>query len=105
MTMPELYQTDLFLPTYQPLTQGAWSIGTADLLLCKGYWSPARLVTGMAALKRDGQTWMSLTPMEIESQEIGVRQAQGDVVIFGLGLGWAAAATALRDAVSSVTVV
>lgn len=105
MTVPDLYRTDLFVPTYRPLAQGAWSIRTAELLLCKGYWSPAQLVTGMVGLSRDGATWMSLTPMEMESQEIGIRQAWGDVVIFGLGLGWAAAATALQDAVRSVTVV
>jgi hypothetical protein len=70
-----------------------------------GYWSGSQLVTGMAALLRGGETWMSMTPLERESQGIGIGLAEGHVLIFGLGLGWAAAATAARTAVSAVTVV
>ena len=76
-----------------------------DLVICPGYWSPPRLVHGMAALIRDGRTWMSMTPMEMESQEIGIRLVHGHVAIFGLGMGWSAAASALRPEVTSVTIV
>lgn len=48
---------------------------------------------------------MSITPMELESQSIGIHQAKGHVAIFGLGMGWAAAATALNASVTAVTVV
>ena len=103
------YQTDLFIPTYRPFEGARWRLQTADMVLCRGYWSEARLVTNMAGLMRveNGQarTWMSMTPMELESQEIGCRCAAGHVVVMGLGLGWAVANTALNPAVTRVTVV
>lgn len=100
-----MFQTDLFIPTYAPARGENWEVRHADFVLCPGYWSPPSGVSGMAALMRGGKTWMSMTPMELESQEIGVRLAEGDVVIFGMGLGWVTAVTALREEVRSVTVV
>ncbi len=107
VTLPDLplYQTDLFIPAYRPMRRGSWELRIAGMVLCPGYWSDVRLTVGMAALIRDGNTWMSMTPMELESQEIGVRLAHGHVAIFGMGMGWAAAVSALRDEVSAVTVV
>lgn len=105
----ELYRTDLFIPRYQPFEGERWQMRIAPLLLCRGYWSEARLVENMAALiRRDGddwRTWMSMTPMEMESQEIGCRLAEGHTVVMGLGMGWAAVNTALNPAVSRVTVI
>ena len=75
------------------------------LVFVPGYWSEGRLVAGMAALVRGHDSWMSLTPFEFESQEIGIRFAHGHVLICGLGMGWAAAACAALPAVRSVTVV
>ncbi|WP_445682310.1 hypothetical protein [Radicibacter daui] len=99
------FETDLFIPAYRSIRRGEWEILISELNFAGGYWSDAVLVRNMAGLIRDGSTWMSMTPMEIESQEIGVRLSRGDVVILGMGMGWAAAVTALRDEVSSVTVV
>lgn len=48
---------------------------------------------------------MSLTPHEIESQELAVQFAHGHTVVMGLGMGWAAANFALQPSVKSVTVV
>lgn len=59
----------------------------------------------VAALVRGDDTWMSTTPIELESQEIGVRLASGHVVVFGLGMGWSAVASALKPEVTAVTVV
>lgn len=95
-----LFQTDLFRPTYRPWKGERWELLLAPMLICKGYWSEAMLVTDMAGLIRhDGpasRTWMSMTPMEIESQEIGCRFATGHTVVMGLGMGWAAANAALQ---------
>ncbi|WP_420137972.1 class I SAM-dependent methyltransferase [Sphingomonas sp.] len=99
------FDSDLFIPQYQPMRRGDWELRIADFVVSPGYWSPPRLVTNMAALVRDQKTWMSITPMELESQEIGIRLARGHVAIFGMGLGWAAAATAAQSAVERVTVV
>ncbi len=95
----------MFVPGYHPIGSGDWELRQADMVLAKGYWSPAAMVRGMTALIRGGDTWMSITPMEIESQEIGVRLAAGHVVIFGFGMGWAAAASAAMPEVTAVTVV
>ena len=104
-----VYKTDMFCPHYEPFEGERWKLALADMVLCRGYWSPARLVVGMAALMRreaEGfRSWMSMTPMEIESQELGVRHAGGHVVVMGLGMGWAAANAALRPEVTRVTVV
>lgn len=100
-----MYRTDLFIPAYAPVRGENWEVRHAGFVLCQGYWSPPSGVSGMAALTRHGKTWMSMSPMELESQEIGVRLAEGDVVIFGMGMGWVTAVTALREQVRSVTVV
>ena len=92
------------------MTGERWEMRVGAMVICPGYWSPPRLVADMAALVRredDGalKTWMSMTPMEIESQELGCRFAVGDTVVMGLGMGWAAANAALRPEVTRVTVV
>lgn len=105
MTGLPIFSTDLFIPQYRPLTSGDWELRVGGSVLSQGYWSGATLVTGLPALARQGDIWMSLTPMEVESAQIGVGLSHGHVVIMGLGMGWAAAATAMRDMVTAVTVV
>src|SRR4051794_39032680 len=95
----------LFMPAYRPATCGRWEVVIGNIGFAPGYWSGPTLVSGMAALLRDGETWMSISPLEIESEEIGIRAGQGHVLILGLGLGWAAAASASLPAVTRVTVV
>ncbi len=95
----------LFVPRYAPMASGAWRLHVVPLSVMPGYWSGPRPVTDMAVLVRDGQSWMSTTPFEFESQEIGVRCASGHVLVFGLGMGWAAMACACLPAVTAVTVV
>jgi hypothetical protein len=97
--------TALFEDLYRPLASGRWTLHPPAMVLTRGYWSPPALVDNVRALTRDGDTWMSLTPLEIESQAIGVHYASGHVAIFGLGMGWVAAVTAMRDSVTRVTVI
>lgn len=104
-SLPPLFHTDLFIPHYRPMQCGDWRVLVAGLNLAPGYWSETALIQGMAGLLRNGACWMSMTPMELESQEIGIRLARGHVLIFGLGLGWSAVTSALRDEVTAVTVV
>jgi hypothetical protein len=99
------HQGDLFMPAYRPLRQGEWSLDVVPLGMAPGYWSGPVPTRDMAILSRRGQCWMSTTPLEVESQEIGIRGARGHVLIFGLGMGWAAAACACLPAVSRVTIV
>ncbi|MDB5679685.1 hypothetical protein [Sphingomonas bacterium] len=89
---------------YRPHASGAWRLERGQQVLARGYWSPLQLVE-VIALQRDDDIWMSLTPLEIESEQIGVEAAYGHVAILGLGMGWAAAACALKPEVTRVTVI
>jgi len=108
--MPTLFQTDLFMPFYEPREGANWFLSVSPLNLGAGYWSDGVLMQNMAVLARKepggrSNTWMSLSAREIESQELGCRAATGDTVVMGLGMGWAAANAALRPEVTRVTVV
>jgi hypothetical protein len=102
---PAPFAGTLFIPAYRPAKFGRWEVVIGNFGFAPGYWSGPSIVTGMPALLRDGETWMSISPLEIESEEIGIRAGHGRVLILGLGLGWAAAATACLPAVNRVTVV
>jgi hypothetical protein len=106
-----LYETDLFRPVYRPTQGGRWRLDIAPLCIAPGYWSGPQVVTNLAVLVRDEgegrgvRTWMSMSPMEIESQELGCRAAFGHTVVMGMGMGWATANSALQPDVTAVTVV
>lgn len=55
--------------------------------------------------KHDATTWMSLTPSEMMTQRNGIRKATGEVVVYGLGLGWLLAQVCDKKSVKKVTVV
>jgi hypothetical protein len=55
-------------------------------------------------LKIDGTLWMSLTPMEIQSQYPAIKEAFGTVGIGGLGLGYATLRIMEKPEVESVKV-
>jgi hypothetical protein len=91
---------------YWPMDKGGWIVRRwGNGIPLRGYWSPARPVSGVISLDRGSDTWMSLMPVEVESQQIGVDCAAGHVAVFGLGLGWSAALCALKPEVEAVTVV
>lgn len=90
---------------YRPMAKGNWQLKIVDMAPCRGYWSPVQMVYGLVLLVRGADTWMSLAPVEIESQVLGVEAAQGHVAIMGLGMGWVASETAMRGDVTQVTIV
>jgi hypothetical protein len=91
---------------YRPMEHGGWTVRRwGNDIPLRGYWSPARPVSGVISLDRGSDTWMSLMPVEVESQQAGVDCAAGHVAVFGLGLGWTAALCALKAEVEAVTVV
>ena len=77
-------------PTYRPAVNGEWSISIAprDTRRVLAYF---RNGVPMPAenwhLKKGSTVWMSLTPMELESQGYHARMATGNVVVAGLGMG------------------
>jgi hypothetical protein len=116
----KLWTCDLFMPSYRPGQIGPWKIITGTGLSHHwGYFTGPCMAERMPLLARkeagsgddaDGEgaawnTWMSLSPFEVESQEIGCRHASGHTVVMGLGMGWVAANVALHPNVTKVTVV
>ena len=106
---PRQFTTSLWLPVYRDGSWGQWSLRTTFLVGACGYWGSPYDMFESAVLTgpvRDGiATWMSIVPMEVESQEIGIAAAHGHTVVLGLGMGWAAANVALNPAVDRVTVI
>jgi len=57
------------------------------------------------AVLEDGNEWMTLTPVDLDTCEEAIAKAHGKVVTFGLGLGYYAYMVARKGEVESVTVV
>jgi len=57
------------------------------------------------AILENGRIWMTITPNEIETMKEPVEEAFGDVLTFGLGLGYYAYMVSEKDHVDSVTIV
>ncbi len=55
-------------------------------------------------LSVNGVTWMSITPMEVQSMALAIHRAKGHVVTLGLGLGYYALKVAAKTSVTKVTV-
>jgi len=57
------------------------------------------------AVLEDGNEWMTLTPVDVDTCEEAILASHGRVVTFGLGLGYFAYMASERDEVESVTVI
>lgn len=103
------FETSMWLPRLRSGRWGQWSVGTMPAHPSRGYWGTLYDSRGAAMLAGPSEggsaAWMSIVPMEIESQEIGIASAYGHTVVLGLGLGWCAANVALKPEVERVTVV
>jgi hypothetical protein len=107
-----LFKTDLFIPDYNEGEIGNWRIQKLQLGFDHGYITGVSAVEKMTILARrcrenceKWEAWMSISPHEIESQQLCCRYAYGHTVIMGLGLGWIAINTAMNERVEKVTVV
>lgn len=57
------------------------------------------------AILENGNEWMTLTPVDLDTCEEAIKEAKGKVVTFGLGLGYYAYMVSEKPEVESVTVV
>jgi len=100
-----VWQEDPIFDFFPPTRSREWELGVVENTVSRGYWTGLYRMPRTTILKRNDLVWMSTTPMEIESQIIGIDAACGHTVIFGLGLGWCVAKVAMRPEVEKVTVV
>ena len=57
------------------------------------------------AVLEDGNEWMTLTPVDLDTSEEAIDAAHGKVVTFGLGLGYYAYMVSEKPTVESITVI
>lgn len=57
------------------------------------------------AVLEGGNEWMTLTPVDLDTCEDAIERAHGNVVTFGLGLGYYAYMVSLKESVRSITVI
>ena len=57
------------------------------------------------AVLEDGNEWMTLTPVDLDTSDFAIERAHGKVVTFGLGLGYYAYMVSEKESVDSITVV
>jgi hypothetical protein len=53
----------------------------------------------------NGVEWMAIKPNEIETMKNAIKAAHGDVLVYGLGLGYYAYMISLMEAVTSITII
>lgn len=58
----------------------------------------------LAVIQND-EIWMSITPHEIETMQQSIDEANGNVVVYGLGLGYYPYMISLKDNVKHITIV
>lgn len=57
------------------------------------------------AVLEDGNEWMTLTPVDLDTSDYAIERAHGKVVTFGLGLGYYAYMVSNKESVDSITVI
>ncbi len=57
------------------------------------------------AVFEKGVEWMAIKPNEIETMKESIAKAEGDILVFGLGMGYYAYMTSLKSQVKSVTII
>lgn len=57
------------------------------------------------AVLENNREWMLITPNEIETMKEAINMAKGDVLTYGLGLGYFAYMVSIKENVASVTIV
>ncbi len=60
---------------------------------------------GYPVLKKEGSNWMELVPHELNSMKEDIKKAHGNVLIFGLGLGYFAYMASIKKEVKKITII
>ena len=94
------------MPAYRTGKHGDWEIIVSNPPLIRGYYNGLVVPENdNYVLVRSGKVWMSLTPMELESQAMHAFYARGTVVVAGLGMGMLLYNIARKPEVKHVVVI
>ena len=78
----------LKVPEYKVGKYSKWTLDRFDEnVLIHGYFTGVQPANHNYRLKKANTIWMSLTPMELESQSHHALAAYGHTVVMGLGMG------------------
>jgi hypothetical protein len=95
----------LEIPEYRIGRHGKWVLEQHEPALINGYFTGLQPAKHNYRLKNGKTVWMSLTPMELESQSHHALNAYGHTVVMGLGMGTLLYNIIKREEVTKVTVV
>lgn len=95
----------LKIPEYQEGQYGEWVLERRDKILMRGYFTFLQSVSPNYVLRKGKTVWMSLAPMELESQAHHAIAACGHTVVMGLGMGLLLYNVIQKESVKKVTVV
>ena len=86
----ELPWPETQVPTWQTGRYGKWELMEQSIPLLRGYFRGLQPMTRKNVALLDAEQdelWMSVTPMELESQAPAIAAAHGNVLVGGLGMG------------------
>jgi hypothetical protein len=109
LSIGELPFPALEVPPYAAAEEGGWKLGLVENPppLVRGYFSGLNVVDPKApfwVLLEGSQVWMSVAPMELESNAQMVHEAKGRVLVAGLGMGVTTWNLLIKDDVEEVVV-
>ena len=90
---------------YQPFSLNDITVDEKDYYLER---SPLGYFTNenkYLVLSYDNEVWMSITPNEINTMEPYIKEARGDVLVLGLGLGYYPFMASLKEEVKDITII
>jgi len=83
-----LFNAQMYIPQYNPVSLGDWELKYQSDLPKSGYFNGPRIMgREIPVLRKDGTIWMSVLPMECESH-LPHTCRSGDMLVYGLGLGY-----------------
>lgn len=104
----EVWSKPVVIPKYKPGNYGEWDLVVAPAKkgMMIGYFTYFQdWGHDNYAILKGKQVWMSITPMEVESQLLHARLAKGRVVVMGLGMGVVLANLCANPDVTYITVI
>ena len=95
----------LSFKSYQPFSLDEIIVDNNDYYLERSPISYFTIEQKYLALSYKDEVWMSITPNEINTMKPYIESSKGDVLVFGLGLGYYPYMISLKDDVKNITII